>query len=296
VSKLLKVGLALVLIGLGLVIALNIVIGSNNFDFYGDEQEYVFHEETLDLDSFSVIIADLENRKISITPSEDDQVHISYYASEADNITFTSLGDTLTVESVVKWYRHFMFNMWFFQSPTVYLFSIELPEEMIISTVLETSNGQIDCSDLTFDSLTLDTSNGDIDLENVIADDMTISTSNGALSFTNVLVNGTIDGGTSNGRITSEGLSAENIELSTSNGNVTLNNVTADDLDCYTSNSSITLNLSGTFDDYSLSMTTSNGKYYLNGDQVITNSYHDLLPNKIVLISSNGNISVNFSN
>jgi DUF4097 and DUF4098 domain-containing protein YvlB len=123
-----------------------------------------------------------------------------------------------------------------------------------------------------------------------------MNTSNGALYVNNVTTTSNITLDTSNGRIDIDGLTALRVEATTSNGNVICANISTDNLIARTSNGGINIDFDGAFADYYLKMSTVNGSYYLNGDKVTQNAYHDSLLLKIDCQTSNGNIHVSFSN
>ena len=296
-KTLLRIALALVLIGIGGVIVFGIVAGDSIENVFTEDNSYVYDEKTYSIDEFDSINISLENKRITVLPSENDEIKLEYYFSDKDPVTVAITDNTLEVENETEWFVGF-FNMFsFIKNPAYSQFNLYLPTSFGLDLSLSSMNGQIEVSDLNqFQDLTIWTSNGEIDLSNVeVAGDLSMHSSNGKLVIDDSTVLGSVVMYTSNGRVNIDGLTALDVEVTTSNGDIDCQNVTTDNLDLSTSNGVVEVQVNGAFEDYYLKMSTTNGSYYLNETKVIQNSYHDSLSKKIECHSSNGNIRVNFS-
>ncbi|MBU0997175.1 MAG: DUF4097 domain-containing protein [Firmicutes bacterium] len=296
-NKMLRIGLAVILIGIGMVVIFAIASGEDFFTYFNGDTTFTYVEKTYASDDFEVLNVSLKNKSVYILPSTDDQVKITYYENETDYITYDLDGMTLDVENEVEWVAN-IFNFNFFIEPDYFKLYLYLPESMELDLDLGTSNGLITISDLTdFGVLKLASSNGEITLDGIESSgNMTLYTSNGTIDVTNSITLGNAKFTTSNGKILVNGLEASLVDLHTSNGKIDCSNMTSDDIELSTSNGNIILNVPGAFEDHYLKMSTVNGNYYLNGDEVVTNSYHDSASKRIDCSTSNGNVSVNFSN
>ncbi|MGD9909036.1 MAG: DUF4097 domain-containing protein [Candidatus Izemoplasmatales bacterium] len=296
--RLLRIGFGLVLIGFVGMIVFGIVSGEAWSDAFITADEYTMVERTYTVDEFSKLMVDVEDKSIEVGVSDDTDIHITYYVHEKSPVISTIEDDTLSVENHILWYNYFLLNFDWFAPSAIHELIILIPSDYVSSMNLHTSNGTIYIGeDLSFTELGASTSNGAITLENIdVSSDLTITSSNGVINVDGLVVSGDFLAITSNGKIDVDTISADKVELSTSNGAIEAKNVSSNNIVLDTSNGNITMNSLSSFDTTYLKMSTSNGSYYINGDKVSTNSYHDGLSVKIDLHTSNGNVYVNFPN
>lgn len=291
-NKAIKIGLTLVIIGLVLAVVFGVVSGEGF-----QTEEYTLVEQNYTVDQFDMFSFDLENKAVTVQTTDSNTVTVTYYVSERDAINVTENGTSISFVEDVEWYNWFVFGFSWFQDPAVDHVIISIPADLMVSFEIVTSNGAITMEGLNaIQSLDLDTSNGGIELTDLaIAENLVAHSSNGGLDLTNLAVDGTIVATTSNGKVDVSGLVAESVDLRTSNGNMICSSVQTDELSLDTSNGSITVNVAGVFEDYSLTMMTTNGHYEINGETVVINHYHDDASKSIECVTSNGNIYINFS-
>ncbi|MBU1144897.1 MAG: DUF4097 domain-containing protein [Firmicutes bacterium] len=276
-NRLVKIGFALLLIGIGVSIAFGIISGEGISSFYKAE-DYELRELTYSADEFSSIDLFLDNKQVIILPSESDEIILSFYESEKSWMDVTLSGTSLEIQNEQLWYADFFIGFDFFNLSTYNKFYLYLPTTEIYNLYVDTSNGSIEVSDLSvFDELNLNSSNGEVTLINVTA-------------LHSVLVD------TSNGKIILNNVEALVIEVETSNGAIEGSSILAESIDCYTSNGPISMQVEGNFDDYFVSLNTINGKLYIDDGEVVVNQYHTTLENEIKLRTSNGTIRLNFTN
>jgi len=297
-KKILKIGLGLILIGFVGMIVFGVVSGEAWSDAFITGDEYSLVERTYTVDEFSKLVIDVEDKSIEIRTTDDTEISVSYYVHEKSPVISSIDDDTLTIENHILWYNYFLLNFDWFAPSAIHQLVIYVPSSYVSSMDINTSNGTIYIGDnISFTELDVYTSNGAITLEDVVVnDDLTVTTSNGVITIDGLMVDGVFKAITSNGLIDANLIEANKVDLSTSNGAIEASNIDSTNITLDTSNGRITMNSMTSFDSTYLKMSTSNGSYYLNGDKVTTNSYHDGLSVKIDLHTSNGNVYVNFPN
>ncbi len=294
-NKAFKFGLILMIFGVVGMIFFGVVSGNGFESFYSDDEDYTYHEDTYNPDEYQHFKLDVSDKAITVLPSDDDDIHITYYTHELSPVTVILEEGGAYYQNQVIWYNYFLLNFNWFTSSDVYKMILYIPLEEVISLEAYTSNGKITMTGFDFDKLVLKSSNGSITLTDVtVDDDVSIVTSNGNFHFTNIVSTGDFQASTSNGDIDVTNLSANETELKTSNGVIEVSGITSDIILLQSSNGSIAVESVTTFTKTHLEMETSNGNYYINGSKVTQNTYHDDLTTVIDCYTSNGNISIVF--
>ncbi len=294
--KLIKIGLALIIVGFIVSIGFGIVSGASFNSYFGDE-DFTYVEKTYAADDFSGFDFDLSNKAITILPSESGNIDINYYDSDLNWIEVDETGNELSLQSDSEWYAHLALNFSIINLSKYMQFYLYIPVSEYYDLTIASPNGSISLENyLNAGELNFDTSNGAIHLTNVESDQLIdLRTSNGRITLTNVETTDEILGDTVNGRIVFDGVKALAVNVNTSNGTINGSGIDTSDFDAHTSNGNIELTFVGNFADYHLRMSTSNGSYYLNNDKVTTNNYNTDKNDEIQLDTSNGNVEVNFS-
>ncbi len=294
--KLIKIGLALIIIGFIVSIGFGIVSGASFNSYFGDE-DFTYVEKTYAADDFSGFDFDLSNKAVIILPSESGNVDIKYYDSDLNWIEVDETGNELILQSDGEWYANMVVNFSLFSLTKYSEFYLYIPVSEHYDITIDSSNGAISLDNyLSAGELNFDTSNGAINLTNVESEDfIDLKTSNGRVTLINVETTNEISADSVNGRITLEDVIALSIDVNTSNGSIVGSGLETSNFDAHTSNGNIELTFVGSFADYHLRMSTSNGSYYLNNQKVTTNNYNTDKNNEIQLDTSNGNIKANFS-
>jgi len=291
-----KIGLVLIIIGFVASVAFGIVAGASFTSYFGDE-DYTYVEKTYALDDFTGFDISLDNKAVIVLPSETGNVEIKYYDSDLNWINVDESGSTLIMESDHEWYANLVVNFNFISLAKYADFYLYIPVTENYDIKIQTANGIMTMDDyLNAGVIDLATSNGTITLTNVASDStIDLKSSNGRIELTNVESPDEISMDTMNGRIVMNQVETESIVADTSNGKVTGSGIVTSNLEAHTSNGDIELSLQGSFADYHIQMSTSNGGYYLNGDKVTLNVYNTDKTNDIDLDTSNGNIEISFS-
>ena len=160
---------------------------------------------------------------------------------------------------------------------------IYVPDKKYDSITLNTSNAKIEIKDINLNSLVCDTTNSNINVTNVIGEDVKLVTKNGKISIESVsspiiLANST------NSSMFLNKVSGEKVFVATKNGKIYLDKIEANSIDGITSNASIEVKgVKGK----KMRFNTSNGKIIcdnLNSEEIET----------LELITSNAAINTHF--
>lgn len=292
-SKLIKIGLVFLLIGLGIVIA--IPLTSNTQVFGMGDENYTLYEQTFKYDDFTDIYFDFDNREVYILESTDNDVHLKYYIHDKDEYSQSMDNNQLSLSISRKWYYN-LFSLDIFTNREKYQVHLYIPNISIIESLkIHTSNGKMEMNiDHQFNSISLASSNGDIKVLNIETNTLTLNTSNGDISIKNLLASQEIKIDTSNGKILMDNILSPEITGDTSNGKIEAVNIVSSDISLDTSNGKIYLTVKGIIDDYRVSLSTSNGDKVYNGLKVESGTINSDGGKYISLDSSNGDVEVKF--
>ena len=293
--KLLAIGASL--LGAGLIITVTGGIISGEGFTLGAGATYLPVEHSYATTGIDTISFDAENRRVVVTPSETDEITLSYSDSTDDFLVITNVGGVLEVTNTIHWYNHMFMNFGMMNWGIANTVNLGVPAGYSFTMNLSSSNGAISVSDLaTIASLDLSTSNGTIDVINVAGlSSVDAVTSNGVINVTNVDCAGDIVLRSSNGNVNLSGVTAPSINAQSSNGRVRGLDVTADDVTFHSSNGNITLEINGQLSEYYVKLSTLNGSLYMDDVKVTQNAYNTSLPDKIDLSTTNGSIYLSFN-
>lgn len=273
------IGVTVLLVFLGVVFTVVGFLLSDNTDFViFDTADYTLKEltyEAVEIDDLKLI---LNNREVSIVPSETDQIIITYYESENDWFDVEKDDNQLEIINRTKWFFGFSWGLFNLSGSNYDEVKIQLPSSVIDYSIdITTSNGAIELNDLVqLKELKLKSSNGAIKVNDIhVTDYFKIDTSNGKITINDVSSDVLMNVHTSNGGIYLDGLSTNNLNASTSNG-------------------SIEIKISGKYEDYRIEMDTSNGSTYINGVEKNDSVYNPSEQNVLNIDTSNGSIRLNF--
>ncbi len=296
-SKLIIIGSVFLVGGLGSAIT-GSIISQEKLIPVTQVSDYTLSDPyEIDISLIDTLSLSLKNRGINIHTHAEDSIILQYYEAEHDRIVLNVGNRELSVINETDPFFSLMFFPWNFATSEIFLFDITIPTTSTLSIDGHTSNGAITITDITsIADIELSSSNGGITLTNIAeASFIELDTSNGAVKLSGVTASDAIEIDTSNGRITFDNVSSPLIDGHTSNGKIITTDLTTAKLDLSSSNGDITVSMNGNFTDYRINMSTTNGKYYLNGSRVIETSYHTNLENFVRLITSNGNVSLTFA-
>jgi DUF4097 and DUF4098 domain-containing protein YvlB len=295
-SKLLKVGLLLIIVGIIAVIVIPLTTDNQVFSFNSDEN-YTLTDKSYSFDKFDSFDFDFDNRNVFIYESEDDDVHVSYYLHEKDILEFNDESTELTISISRRWVDNlFIFDIGINRDYyDVYLY---LPSTLIDSSLnIKSSNGEINVdTDMQYQSIYIKSSNGDIELNNLQAISIDTNTSNGDIKLDNIQATNSITGDTSNGKVYLDQVVSDEIYFDTSNGRIEATNITALDVKLESSNGKVFLSINGNMDDYKIDLSTSLGDRTVNDLQISSGILNSNESNSVKLKTSNGDVEVQFLN
>ena len=294
-SRLFRVSLVLFIIGVAMTVIFSSMSDYKVFSTV-DEEDFVYYEETYDGDAFTNLSFDFINRNFDIKPSNNDEIKITYYLTDLDQIDITDDQDTLEIHNNIEWYNQIFTGWFFFVSREFYMVTVYLPTSYEYHLDVQTTNGDIDATNIgQMTSIDIDTSNGTINLSQMNANSIDLHTSNGSIYLDDVSCTSKINAHTSNGRLNFTDVSADEIDASTSNGKIIALNIESNDIEMDTSNGSIELDIIGNVDDYEVYMDTSNGDMIYNGIKVLQEHLNPEGDLSINLDTSNGDITLTFN-
>ena len=246
------------------------------------------------------IALDLDNRSIEIYATDDDTVKLDYYVSSYDRIALSLQAGVLSVVSSSDPYIFFGGIGFFLNQAEVFKVSLGVPASSSLELIGGSSNGRIDISGLqSIEKIGLTTSNGDITINEVDTIEwLDLETSNGQIVMADITVTNEINVDSSNGRLHFFSVTCPYIDGETSNGRIWTERLSVSNLQLETSNGEISANVIGFLADYRVNMSTSNGRYFLDGERVSTNSYNTLIShisNSIRLMPSTGDVKLSFN-
>ncbi|MDA3931569.1 MAG: DUF4097 family beta strand repeat-containing protein [Tenericutes bacterium] len=295
-SKLLKVGLLLILVGIVAVVVIPLTTDNQVFSLNNDEN-YTLTEKSYSFDKFDSFNFDFENRDVYIYESEDNNVHLSYYLREKDILEFDDETNELTIEISRRWVDNiFIFDIGINRDYLdVYLY---LPTTLIDSNLnITSSNGKITVdTDMQYQSVYIEGSNGNITLSNLQAVSINTNTSNGDITLDNIQASNSITGETSNGKVYLDQVVSDEIDFDTSNGRIEATNITALDVTLESSNGKVFLSINGNMDDYKIDLSTSLGDRIVNDFEISSGVLNSTESNSVKLETSNGDVEVQFLN
>ncbi|XMB72692.1 DUF4097 family beta strand repeat-containing protein [Mycoplasmatota bacterium WC30] len=293
-GRIFKIALALFLVGVGVVATFTAISGENLFSTV-NEEDFVYNELVYDGDEFSNFDFDFENRGFTIRTSDDDQIKITYYTTEKDNVVVTEGEETLKLLNDIEWYDQWFIGINFFTNNDYYDVYLFLPSSIIYDLDINTSNGTIDILNIdNISNLDFYTSNGKILIVDVETDEMNLHTSNGEIRITDVGIELDLYLKTSNGRIYLTNITAKDIDAYSSNGRIIASNIDCNSAILDTSNGDIEVEIKGDKADYEVNMDTSNGDMIYDGIGVTSEHFNEGATYVLDLDTSNGDIEVSF--
>lgn len=240
----------------------------------------ILYSKTYDASPAEVTGIDIrdDNHKITLLPSPDTDIHITYSETDRSAYSIVQSGGKLTVryQDLRRWYERigFQFNL-LSQELTLYLpavfegdVSVTTSNAALQASAVEvlgdlslcTYNAPIEARDLSVSGdLTLSSGNGRVEVTRSAAGEkLTAQSSNAPLALRDLSA-GVLYADTSNGEIRAEDVRCDRVALATSNAAISLDRLDAKEIDCRTSNGGIRGAVAGSVGDYEISATTSNG-------------------------------------
>lgn len=186
------------------------------------------------------LVVDADYNGISLVPSEDEDIHITYYEEEKGDYTFTVADQILTIEPVKKpWWQQI--GVFTYQSK---IMVIEVPETMEFITAeasaasfamedialkgdlaVESDAGAVKLKGVASKNLSVDSSAGGVVLDQVTTGQIKISADAGRVSFTDVTAKDA-SVKVSAGKVTGKNITVAGLTIDSDAGAVVLDTVT----------------------------------------------------------------------
>ncbi len=129
-------------------LALCLVLGCTFLSACSDNSDpFVQKEYTADVSQIEEINIDVRDRQIEVSPSKDDQIHISYYENSKETYTITvsdENGLTMTSVSNKNWTDYIGGN----SAAEYRKISLQIPDARLVTLTLSTTNEDISLSSL----------------------------------------------------------------------------------------------------------------------------------------------------
>ncbi len=231
------------LLALGLVTA-GIGLAMAKGDFNGVFPAATQLEATKDFsgDEITGLVINADYNGISLVPSEDEDIRITYYEEEKGDYSFAVANHILTVEPVHKpWWQQI--GIFLYQPKTMV---IEVPKTIESITanaaagsfamegitlkddlVVESDAGAVTLKGVASKNLRVDSSAGSVILDQVTTGQLKISASAGRVSFTDVTAKDA-SVNASAGKVTGQNITVAGLTIESDAGAVVLNTVTAE--------------------------------------------------------------------
>ncbi|WP_040983725.1 DUF4097 family beta strand repeat-containing protein [Oceanobacillus jeddahense] len=263
------------------------------FSSYKQSASYEESESIpLDANEISEIEVDAENTQVRLHPADEEEPKADYTATgrkaETQELLTSIDGEKLTIQIKETPFSFFDFDFLFRSNATLDIF---IPEDMMESIDVKTSNSKISAADLQIDELQLRTSNGRIEGNHIEASSIDMQSSNGKIILENT--QGDVYVKTSNSKITLDHIIGD-VTANTSNGKIEITSIqgtanaetTNGKIEAYyisgemkakTNNAAIHIETERF--DYPMDLQTSNGKININSEQEPENATLDLRTN-----------------
>lgn len=263
-------------IGLGAAcIMISGVLTGFSFNGMNSGGAYKERVESYDTAEVSSLVIEDDNASVILKKSDSNQIAVHLQENSQNTYTTEVRNGTLYVTKDADKDSH-VFSLEIDQSNLV----VEIPETILDSISVTTSDSSVEASDINTGSLAIVTSDGSITISDVTAEkDITLKDSNASLNLDTVRCEGTLKAVTSNASVNAEDVQAGDMNLTTSNGSMNCDTLNADtaklstsnahveayqvtvmkSFEAVTSNGHIEGSLTGNENDYSYSCKTSNG-------------------------------------
>lgn len=260
-KNIIRISIIMAVIG-AIICIISFVMVGFNFEKLGTASTYEKKYMSMSIDGISEINVNTSFSKITLSPTDNEEISFSYYQSNKEYYDFNVSSSRLSMKSVnnKRWYDYISVNPFNINFKNREI-TIEVPRSYSGSLVLNTSYGDISVYGL--DGLVfvdLKTSYGDISTSNITTKQrMDIKSSYGDLAIKRCNVGQDITLDTSYGTIDLVSLTASSINAGTSYGDISLIQLAVDNIKLKSSFGDITGNIDGYYDDYRIRSHTSMG-------------------------------------
>ena len=215
--------IAAIVLALGLVLSFcGVAAAGFDFEKLGTQLEYEQRTFSAQPQGVSALSISVTNEPVRIIPSQDGQIHITYWETEFDHYNVTQEGGLISCNywDSRAWYDHIMVLNFSFTPHEV---TVALPEGVTLKASVRNVNGPVEAEGVTLNTLSASTVNGRISLRDVQAQgEISLVNTNGGIDGSAVRA-GAFTATTQNGPVDLAGLeSGEGAAARSVNGPVSL--------------------------------------------------------------------------
>ena len=281
--------IALILVSVGVLAAL-IALAAVRFDVYrfriGEPKEEVSY--TQDASGIREILMEDVYNSITIIPSPDGDIHLTYYENNLETYTVSNDNGILrfSYDNRNWWLFSWGIGSYLREEKSV---TLALPLEFEGTVSARTTNGSIDAKEISLSgglamrstngALTCKqvtaggdvighTSNGSIIATDVQGGNIELRTTNGSVELTDINALGSVRMSSSNGRLNAQNLTvATRLEITGTNGSITGTSISAEEIYLSSTNGRIAVQIEGVHEDFRIRSSTVNGSNSLPGEK-----------------------------
>ncbi len=150
-----------------------------------NEEPFIQENYTIEAAQAEHIIIDVRDRLINVTPSNDDQIHISYYQNNKEYYEINLSNDKiLTIEGIYnKEWMDFIGKITDIENRTI---TLNIPNNLIDELYISTTNEDVSLSDIEINNnITIVTNGSNIFFDKInVYDSITLNAKNGNITGT----------------------------------------------------------------------------------------------------------------
>jgi len=300
--------LGVILVGTGLIITK----GDFSLIFKSDVRTEANVDETQEVNAITMDLTSADN--IEFYASEDTNLHINYWDSKKNPITYTYSNGNATLKQANNFLSWCNWDLNDNKMIKVYVpasvnntVSIDLSAGSFtnkdcvlnVNTLkIDLSSGELDVNDITAKTVNLNASSGKINMDNINTEEFGIDISSGKFTLSNSIISGTLRLDLSSGNVNLNNVTTNRLQSNLSSGNVIAKGLISKTVHTDTSSGNVELHIIGNPSDYSIKIDVSVGTTVIEGEGVsIKNTSHiewGTGTNKIDCESSSGDIKIYF--
>lgn len=222
-----KLGLILgsTILLIGLILSF-IAFACTGFNIYKLDltPDYKKITKSVDSDQLENISIKTINHRITITPSNDNQIHITYYENKLETYTVETINKSLNVnyqdnqsiwEHLFQGFRYGMINTKVLKAEVI----IEIPMDYNGNLTVKSTNNNIKIDGIKLNDATINNTNGPIYMEESTFSNLNIHNTNGSIKLVNITTD-IINTSSTNGSIRFDYLKGNKLNFKNTNGSI----------------------------------------------------------------------------
>ena len=260
--------ITIVILGLGLIAA-GFALGAdfiNISDHMMSDDDYTLVDDVSFTESIDNLVVDVQTRNVIIKPSDDENIHITYFEHEDDTWEVTLTNGELNISQdrqsgfMMGWFN------WGWLSGDILTLTIEIPNTYAFDVDVITNTGKVEMSDFAnLGTTSLESDTGTVKAIDLTVDSLKVKTDTGSIYVTRVTSTGDadIDGSTGSAHIKDSTFDAIDVNVNT--GSIEIEDSIINKMDLQADTGSI--DVSGVdLTNRTLRLSTDTGSVRVNGD------------------------------